>query len=62
MMMTFDFEAIERRVRASGMELEDFYARIDVHRTTWQRWKRGKFSPRLSVIAKIEEIVPGAAA
>lgn len=45
----------ETAIRRAGLTVDDFCNQIGVHRATWQRWKAGKTSPRLSDWQRIED-------
>lgn len=38
---------MERHLHEAGLSLDDFLCDAKVHRTTWGRWRRGEFMPRL---------------
>ncbi len=46
--------AAEKRVADSGLTMPEFWARCEIHRATWQRWKNGKFWPGMRAWSRVE--------
>lgn len=44
----------EAAAKARGMTLEELWARFDVHRATWNRWKAGTTEPRFKYVRAIQ--------
>ncbi len=58
--MDFDITIpeIEDRLKAAGIPLAKFWQDIGIHRTTWQRWKAGRYAPRIDAWRQIIAILP----
>ena len=46
--MRSEILAIEAKVKASGMTVNELCKAADIDRATWQRWKAGEVPPLLS--------------
>jgi len=45
---------IEARAERKGLPLADVLATAGVNRSTWWRWKTGRFQPRAETVERIE--------
>ena len=61
-----DFKEMERKLVDHGVQQEAFLLEAGINRTTWERWKRGKFQPRLSslqrAVSAVEKLCVGSSA
>ena len=44
----------ESRLKAARITVDEFCKTIGVNRATWQRWKSGKYEPRIRVWRIVE--------
>ena len=45
---------IEARAQREGLPIADVLATAGVNRSTWWRWKKGRFQPRADTVDRIE--------
>jgi hypothetical protein len=45
---------IEARAQREGLPIADVLATAGVNRSTWWRWKTGRFQPRAETVDRIE--------
>lgn len=48
-----DWREIEAELKALGVSLGEFYARARINRSTWQRFRAGKYEPRADTARRI---------
>lgn len=46
--------AVEKRLSDAGLHIADVLKTAGVDRSSWTRWKNGKFSPRLTNFQSVE--------
>jgi transcriptional regulator with XRE-family HTH domain len=46
---------IEAAAKAQGVKMSDVLRRANINHSTWWRWKKGRFSPRVATVEKIEK-------
>jgi len=45
---------IEARAEREGLPISDVLATAGINRSTWWRWKTGRFQPRAETVERIE--------
>lgn len=47
-----DFTEMERKLAEHGVQQDEFLKEAGINRTTWERWRAGRFEPRLSSLKR----------
>jgi hypothetical protein len=57
-----EIAAIETRLEAADISINDFCASVGIHRSNWQRWKAGVTAPNMRNWGRVLDAVPQEAA
>ena len=57
MSASFDIPALETRIKAAGLSIDQFCDRASVDRATWQRWKAGTTKPLWETWMRVQSAV-----
>lgn len=49
--------AKEAVMQEHGVSLDHVLSEANIHRTTWERWKRDKVGPRLKTWLRVEQVI-----
>lgn len=60
-----EIKALETELNAAGVSVDALLVRASVDRSSWTRWKKGSFRPRMDSWAKVQaaakEMIPNRA-